>query len=361
MADHETSRSRAALKVLLRVSVVLVALTIASAMLLAIFDDLDPAEIGAAIKELSDGEWLALAFGWMVWVACQGAQTASLVHHLPVRRGVLASLGPSAVASVVPGPSDLPVKFRMFQSWGVSSGDAATAVATNGVFSVGSQLILPAIAGLAIFFGGIPLQGFVSVIVAITLVLVVVIVAGGFVLGSARRTAWTADRFEWLVRAGRRILRKPPSTRPLADAVVARRAESLEYLRGKWLGATLATVVTVAAKLSLLLMALRFAGVPESALGWPAVFAVYALVAGITTVPISPGSAGVAEVAYVGMLTPIAGQEWANAVAAGVLLFRLLTWILIIPAGLVALGVWRYGDRSRPSDDPSSGEPSPAT
>jgi hypothetical protein len=53
----------------------------------------------------------------------------------------------------------------------------------------------------------------------------------------------------------------------------------------------------------------------------------------------------VAEIALVGMLAPIAGSEYVNEVAAGVLLYRMLTWILVIPAGLGALGIWRYGQR----------------
>jgi uncharacterized membrane protein YbhN (UPF0104 family) len=92
-------------------------------------------------------------------------------------------------------------------------------------------------------------------------------------------------------------------------------------------------------------MSLRFVGIPESVLSWAAIFAVFALVAGITIIPITPGSAGVAEIALVGMLTPIAGSTYVNEVAAGVLLYRLLTWILVIPAGLGALGIWRHGQR----------------
>ena len=49
------------------------------------------------------------------------------------------------------------------------------------------------------------------------------------------------------------------------------------------------------------------------------------------------------ELAFVGMLTPIAGTEYVNQVTAGVLLFRLLTWLLMIPAGGAAIGLWQLG------------------
>jgi len=97
-------------------------------------------------------------------------------------------------------------------------------------------------------------------------------------------------------------------------------------------------------------MALRFVGVPADALGWSAIFAVFALVAGLTIIPITPGSAGVSEIALVGMLAPIAGTAYVNQVAAGVLIYRLLTWILLIPVGLVALGGWRLEQRRKVGD-----------
>ncbi len=68
--------------------------------------------------------------------------------------------------------------------------------------------------------------------------------------------------------------------------------------------------------------------------------------AGLTAIPITPGSAGVAEIGFVGMLTAAAGTEWVNQITAGVLLYRMLTWIVIIPVGFGALGVWRQGVRT---------------
>ena len=56
---------------------------------------------------------------------------------------------------------------------------------------------------------------------------------------------------------------------------------------------------------------------------------------------------GVAEVVLIGMLAPIAGQEYVNQVAAGVLLYRLFTWLALIPAGMIALGIWKFSFRQK--------------
>jgi uncharacterized protein (TIRG00374 family) len=343
--DAVPSRRRATVRITIRLVVVIAALVIAGFVLAGIFEDLDPDQIRAALARLSDAEWIALTMGWVIWIGAQGLQTASLVTDLPARRGVLAFLGPTAIASVIPGPSDLPVRYSMYQSWGTSSEDAATAVAASGLFSVGSQLVLPAFAGVIIVVSGIQVDGFLSVIVAATLVLAALIVVAAVSLGSESRTRWVGDRLDPIWQRGRRMARRLPSEERLGDLFVRIRARSFDYLSDKWLGTTGATLLATIVKCALLIMALRFVGIPEDALGWSAIFAVYALVAGLTVVPITPGSAGVAEFALVGMLAPIAGREYVNEVAAGVVLYRLMTWILVIPAGLFALGIWRQSIR----------------
>lgn len=343
----QRSRGHTVIRVALRILVLVAAIAIGAFVLAGIFDDLDPKKIGDAIRQLTDAEMISLFMGWLIWIGAQGLQTASLVDGLPARRGVLAFIGPTAIASLIPGPSDLPVRYSMYQSWGTPPDQAATAVGASGIFSVGSQLALPAFAGLAIVLSGVQVDGFLTVIVATTGVLAVVIVLIALVLGSEARTRWTASRADPVMRAVFRVVRKTPPEEDLGAIIGDQRNTSFNYLRGKWLPTSGATVLTIAAKCSLLIMALRFVGIPEDALGWSAIFAVFALVAGLTVVPITPGSAGVSEVALVGMLAPIAGDQYVNEVAAGVLIYRLLTWILLIPTGLIALGTWRLQQKRK--------------
>ena len=67
----------------------------------------------------------------------------------------------------------------------------------------------------------------------------------------------------------------------------------------------------------------------------------YAVVQGLTVLPITAGDAGVSEVAYIGLLTAAAGSQYVNQITAGVLIFRVLTWVIIIPIGLGTLAVWQ--------------------
>jgi hypothetical protein len=337
------SRGTMIRRIAIRIVILVAVLALSGWVLFNVFDDLDWAEVRASIAELSDAELLSLTFGWMVWVVAQGALTASLVDKLPVRRGVLASLGPTAVSSVIPGPSDLPFRFRMYQSWGVSSSAAATALIGSGVFSIGSQLLLPSIAGVLIVLADVPLSGFFSVIVTASVALAVIVTIVGFTLGSAQRTESAGRRLDRPVRAVMRRLRKQLPDENLGEVVAQKRAEAFDHLAGKWVKSSVATVATIAAKCSLLVLTLRFVGIPEDALGWLAIAAVFGLVAGMTAIPLTPGSAGVAEIGFVGMLTVAADGDWVNQITAGVLLYRVMTWLLIIPVGMGALAVWHHG------------------
>jgi len=138
-----------------------------------------------------------------------------------------------------------------------------------------------------------------------------------------------------------RLLRKPDPP-DLADTLTAARAESIVRLRDRWMIGTWATVSTAATRFALLLMAIRFTGTPDSAISWPQVFVVFAIVQGLTVLPLTAGDAGVSEVAYIGLLTAAAGSDYVNQITAGVLIFRVLTWVVIIPIGLTTLGVWQW-------------------
>lgn len=338
---------------MLRIVLLVAALGASVVVLRLAFDELDAAEVAAALGSLGDAELLAIVAMWVLWLACQGLQTAALVDALPVRRGVLAFVGPTAVASVVPGPSDLPVRYRMFTSWGYSPLAAGVAISAGGIFSIGIKLVLPVIAAIGLIAFGAPLDGTLRTIVTVALVVGVGLVLVAVVLGSERRTAATGRLLEpiWVVTT--RLVRRSdtggragdqPGDR-LGDRLVAARGRSLDILRGHWLMAAWGTLLSSVTNLSLLLMSLRFVDVPAEVVGWPQVFVAFALVQGLTVVPLTAGNAGVAEVAYVGLLTAAAGPAFVNEVAAAVILYRLLTWLVIIPVGFAAIGVWQLGHK----------------
>ena len=339
------TRKQSIRKVLIRVLVMAVGIGVAAVLLVKTFDDLDLTSIVDAIKSLDDAEKLSLIGGTVILCWAEGLLMASFVHGMPARRGTLAWLGPTAVGSVVPGPSDVPFIFRMFRSWGQPTASAATAVAAASLYNIGSKLVLPAVAGIGVVVADIPLDGVMNTIVTAAVILAVFLIAAGVVLGSEKRTAAAGRWLEKVWRPTMRLLRRHPPDRPLADRLVIQRTEAAALLRGTWYKSLASITFVTFVRVALLVMSLRFVGVPESALSWVAIFCVWAIVRGLTVIPLMPGGVGVSEVAYIGMLTAISGQQWVNEVTAGVLVYRILTWLLMIPAGGVAMALWQVGLR----------------
>jgi putative heme transporter len=345
-ADLPEAPPRSVRKIVFRIVFVVVALGVSAWILATTFDDLNLDEIVDAVKSLNDAEIISLVSMWILWVAAQGLLTASLVPGLAVRHGIVAYLGPASVTSVVPGPSDLPIRYRMLTSWGRTTGEATLAVAAGGIFSIGIKLVLPIIASVGLLVSDAPLGDTMQTVVTICIIVGLGVVVSAFVLGSEKRTAQAGRLLAPVWARVLRLLRKP-MPEDLPGRMVEVRARAVQTLRDRWLVATWATVLTSATKFALLLMCLRFTGVSEADLGWTEVFVVFALVQGLTVFPITAGDAGVSEIAYIGLLTAAAGEEYVNQITAAVLVFRVLTWLLIIPVGLGTLGLWKLQLRRR--------------
>ncbi len=320
--------------------IVVGALVLSGYILVSTFEDLDYQAIIDSVRSLEDADFIALLSMWVIWIACQGLLTGSLIKGLPVRRGVIAYLGPAGVTSVLPGPSDLPFRHKMFTTWGYSPSEATLAVAAGGVFSIGIKLVLPIVAAIGLLVSDAPIEGTLRTVVVIAVLVGVGVLAMAYVFGAERRTAWMGRMITPVWAFVLKLMRKPDPP-DLAEKMIAARTEAIERLRDRWLIGTWATVITAATRFALLLMSLRFTGTPESAISWPQVFVVYAVVQGLTVLPITAGDAGVSEIAYIGLLTAAAGSQYVNQITAGVLIFRVLTWVVIIPIGLGTLGVWQ--------------------
>jgi uncharacterized membrane protein YbhN (UPF0104 family) len=76
------------------------------------------------------------------------------------------------------------------------------------------------------------------------------------------------------------------------------------------------------------------------------ILGVYAAVMVITLLPIAPGGAGLPEILYISFFTNyVTNPAYHDTIAAGVMLFRGMTWFLPIPVGYVALLLQRRGVR----------------
>lgn len=328
------------MKVAVRVLLVVAGFAVAGFVLARAFTGFDAAEVGAALTSLGWGDYLLLTGVFVVLLAAQAYLAAAFVPGLSMRRGLIAWLGSNAVAMLVPGPSDVPLRYKMFRSWGLPAGDAATATAGATLLNSVHKLVLPAIAAVGLAVGDVNVGNVRNAVIVGCAVFAGLAVAVVFVFGTARRTAVAGGILGLVVR------------RPVADVLVRNRNRAVGLVRTAWKRMLVGLLLVVGVSVVLFVVCMRAAGLPATAASTLALFCVWALVRGLTVLPTMPGDAGVSELAYVSLLAQVAGSAHVNAAAAGVVLYRVITWIALIPLGAIAIAAWRWGLRRRHEPEP---------
>jgi uncharacterized protein (TIRG00374 family) len=142
------------------------------------------------------------------------------------------------------------------------------------------------------------------------------------------------------------------------EAGIRFRSRALVLLRTRWLRLTLATLVSHISLWLVLLVTLRHVGVGNDVLSWIQVLAVFAFIRLISALPITPGGVGVVELGLtVGLqvaadFTGVSEPLFEAKIAAAVLVFRAITFLLPVPLGAISYVIWRGNTSWRKSPPP---------
>ncbi len=272
---------------------------------------------------------------------------------LTYRQAAVATESSTAVSNTVPGGGAIGIamNYSMFHSWGFSRSRASVSLLVSGVWNNFAKLGMPVIALALLALTGSPSGGRLVAGLLGVAGLVGAIVLFGMLLHSneaATRLGLAAGRLASVLL---RLVRRPP-VHGWELATTKFRRRTVRLLKARWHWITLSTVVSHISLYLVLLLALRHVGISNAQLGWAEVLAVFAFARLLTAIPFTPGGLGVVEFALITGLSAAGGPR--AAVAAAVLVFRVLTYILPIPLGLATYIFWR---RNRSWRRPPGGAP----
>jgi uncharacterized membrane protein YbhN (UPF0104 family) len=246
----------------------------------------------------------------------------------------------TAVSNTVIGGAAiaLGLTYGMNSSWGFSRSRTSVSLLLSGLFNNFAKLGVPVIALALLLFDAKPSAARVTMGLAGVAGLVVAVVLLWLLLRSRESAARLGIFFGRCASLVLRPFGRPPVEGWDAAMTKFRDRTSL-LLRARWQWITLATVVSHLSLFLVLLLALRFVGVDSSAVSWIEALAVFAFARLLTAIPFTPGGLGVVEFALITGLAAAGGAR--AAVAAAVLIFRALTYVLPIPVGLVTYVIWQ--------------------
>lgn len=345
------SKGRSWLKTIIRIG--LVALLIY--LLWGFFAVIDWGAVVDGIANLSTRAWIGLIAISVLRILAEAWVLAAVTPGLMYGHAIAAFLAPSAAASVVPGlPADLVARFGMYNSWGFSNEDTTISVTASFVFTTGAKISLPIFAAVGLAVVG-RTGSAVPELETVALIAAALLIGGAMALTLVLRSDQLAHTIGSRIGRAAHRLAKPfrihlerDLAEELADRFVHFQATAGELIKRRWLPATVAALLAQFLQYGILLVALRGVGVTSDQLNPVEIFAAFALVQLITAIPITPGGLGIAEAAYITFLVAESDSTLVEAVTAGTLIYRLFSWVLIIPLGGLA---WLWWSRSLPKQE----------
>jgi len=298
--------------------------------------------VGAALSRLTAGQLAILAAATIVAYVASAAPAKVLLPELSWPHAVGADLAARAVASTIPGPTDLATRFVLYRQWQIPADRATAGIAFASVFEPLSSLVLPLIGTIGLILTGHLTQ---RVVVVAAIGLMILVVAVALIVEVVRSESFArriGNGLDWLARhIWTLVHRTPPAG--IVDGVIDFRERAKDILAGHGLLAFAAAVLAKLAWFVVLEVSLVAVGLTPAVLPPAAVLTAMAVVGIVALVPITPGAVGVSEVAYIGILTSVAGVEATEQITAAVMLFRIAQWLAVIPIGWVLLVIMRGG------------------
>src|SRR3954447_19830553 len=256
------------------------------------------------------------------------------------RQATVATETTTAVSNTVIGGAaiSLGLTYSMNSSWGFSRSRTSVSLLVSGLWNNFAKLALPVLALVLLAFSGSPTTGRLLAGLLGVAALVASVVLLGLLLRSEEAAARIGRGAAAVVSRIRRLWGAGPVT-GCDRATTKFRARTVLLLHARWHWITLSTVVSQLSLFAVLLLALRFVGVTAEQAGLGGALAVFAFAPLLTAIPFPPGGLGIIEGALITGLSAAGGAR--AEVAAAVLIFRALTFVLQIPIGLGTYIFWR--------------------
>jgi putative heme transporter len=264
-----------------------------------------------------------------------GAPLALFVPGLGVRRALTNDLSANLVATMGPPPADLVLRMAMFSRWGIGLSSATSGLTLNMLTYYVARFAAP-ILGFVIalvtvgYHSGYALSAVTSGAVAAA------IVAGLVIVSRGERTAAAVGRLAG--RAGHRVAPSRVDPDRWSAALMEFQTRSGERLRRSsgWAGLNLVGLLLVEG--ILLVLCLRFVGVPAAQV--PAAEAVVVLLLSYPLTALPFAGLGVLDTAITVVLAEDENVDIA-AVVAALVIWRVCLLLVPLLFGGLCLLVWR--------------------
>lgn len=327
------------LRPLVIVAIVLVCGWLATTFLGAI----DWSSVRAALTRLTAWQVLVLLLVLLVRQTLNALPLALFIRGLSATRALLNDLVASLTAVVAPPPGDLVARVAMFRAWGIDPVRGLAGATMNMVVFYVNRFAAPLIGLPVLAVLGSGASGVAGALVSITIAVVLTVV----VSLAVRREQYAAR----LGRSAANIVRRVRSSVD-PEAWVRSSTGFQQHIvadyRRAFPRSLLALSAMVLADACILLLAIRFVGVPAEAVPAYEVIGIFFLAYPLTLPPMM--GLGIYDVVLLGAFMEVGGDALEPELVAALTVWRAVTILGPVALGGVVALVWRRRLGAAPGD-----------
>lgn len=317
-----------------RLALRLVLVAAVALILWGVFKDVPWAAVGEALAGVSALQLLALLGLVVVRALVAALPLNALMREISPTQAARNDLAGNLVANFAPPPADIGVRYAMFRSWRVDPTDALAALSLSALMFYAARFGAPII-GFTLILLTRRFDDQYLVMAAVAGVVSLVIVAGIVLIARAERGA------AWLGRSAARVAGRVRDTEPREweQAMLAFRARVNDRLRRGWPGAVLAVAALFVVETVLIIVCMRFVGVPAEAVVGAEIAGAFLVTYPLNMLPL--GGLIILDGLILEILVLQGGAAFEGAITAGLLLWRVATLITPFILGLLVLVHWQ--------------------
>jgi uncharacterized membrane protein YbhN (UPF0104 family) len=325
------------------VKIVILVVVVSVAVMVA--RSVDWNEVIEAARQLEPWMYLVLFALVLLRQFFNGAPLAVFVPGIGYWRAMQNDTGAAVVSTVAPPPADLVLRFAMFRAWGVDLVQAASGLSLNTLLFYILRFATPVV-GLITLIAANRFDDAAATVALLSGAAAIALTVGVIVVARSERGA------AWIGRSAGRIAArvKPDSVQPEAwEAGMRRFREQVsEQLRTGWWKASLFLVLMLLSEALLVVLTMRFVGVPSEAVSLGVIIGAFCLTYLMTALPV--GGLGVLDLALYSILVAEAGEQYSSAIIAGLIIWRFATMVVPLVLGGVILLLFRGRNRQAMED-----------
>lgn len=337
-AAERKARWRRVLVMLAKIALVLGGIYLAVQALRAV----DWAQVGDALARLTWWEIAVVVLLIGIRQTVNAATLPILVPGLSLPHALQTALSGTLIQTFTPPPADTVLRLSMLKSFGVETTRGAAALVLDTIVFYLARFVAP-VFGLLLTLLVLPLEG-IQIWMAIGgLAAGSLLVWAMVMISKGERAAGNVGRV-----AARAVRRLRPTVDPdaWAAAVVRFQKESSSGLVSRMARATPTMLGFIVVDSLVVIVCLRFVGIPGSDIGYLAVLAAMLTLYPLTIFPFA--GLGVLDASLIVLINAEGVADPADLVAA-LVIWRAATLLLPLIPGLLTLGWWRRRQAAEPS------------